>query len=111
MHIISQKKKITIDTTGPLSVKGGVSGPIDIPYYEDVEVIGQMIMHRYKVYEHLSDGTKVALNVHNFNKENGTNDMKTTYQVIKSADELTKVARLNKKINSSQPVIDIYTVK
>ena len=71
MKQITKRKKITISTEGPLRIKGGIRGPIEIPYMEEISVIGRMIMSGYRVFEHLSDGTKVRLDVHNYNKENG----------------------------------------
>jgi hypothetical protein len=108
MRIITKKKKITVATGGRLMVKGGINGPIEIPYYEEVGVIGQMLMHRYTVYEHLADGTKVLLTVHNYDKENGDGDMKIRSEAVKSASELNASAKIAKNTTSAAPVIDLY---
>ncbi len=88
MRKVVKRKKITIATSGKLSIKGGIRGPVDIPYMESIDTIGRMLVAGYKVYEHLSDGSKVLLTVQNFKKENGTNDMQTTLESVKSAKEL-----------------------
>lgn len=62
-----KKKKIIINTRGALALKGGVSGPIEIPYMEDTDVICKMIMRGYKVFEILEDKTKVKLDLSNYN--------------------------------------------
>ena len=88
MRKVVKRKKITIATSGKLALKGGIRGPVEIPYSETVDMIGRMIVAGYKVYEHLSDGTKVLLTVQNFKKENGTNDMQTKIEAVRSANEL-----------------------
>lgn len=98
MRQLIHTKLITIETSGPLRIKGGITGPIEIPYREDVSVIGRMIMSNYKVIEHLSNGECVTLDVQNYNKENGENDMKSKYQVIKSPKEI-KRKRKNPQIS------------
>lgn len=88
MRKVVKRKKITIATSGKLSLKGGIRGPVDIPFMETIDNIGRMIIAGYKIYEHLSDGTKVLLTIQNFKKENGTNDMQTKIESVKSASEL-----------------------
>lgn len=90
---IVKKKKITIATSGPLSIKGGVRGPIDIPYKEDVKVIAQMLMAKYKVYEHLEDGTKILLTFQNYNSKNDASGK----PVIKKVSEI-KATKDKKKL-------------
>lgn len=115
MKQITKRKKITISTEGPLRIKGGIRGPIEIPYMEEISVIGRMIMSGYRVFEHLSDGTKVRLDVHNYNKENGTNDMVVKYEPVKSATDLKKNKTASSTINNSRsqfnPLIDVYETK
>lgn len=88
MHKVVKRKKITIATSGKLALKGGIRGPVEIPYLETVENIGRMIVAGYKIYEHLSDGTKILLTVQNFKKENGLSDMQTKFEKIKSAKDI-----------------------
>jgi len=111
MRKVVKRKKITIATSGKLALKGGIRGPVDIPYMETIDNIGRMIVAGYKIYEHLSDGTKVQLTVQNFKKENGTNDMQTKVEAVKSAKELREpMSKLRQQQNNSPTVetIDIF---
>lgn len=118
MRILKKQKKITIATSGKLRLKGGIRGPVEIPYMEDVSTIGRMVMAGYKVYEHLSDGSKIQLDVHNYNQENGKGDMKVRLEIVKSADELKTAQKDNAPSVVSSggsrnivPKVDIYTKK
>lgn len=118
MQKITKKKKITIETSGPLRIKGGIRGPIEIPYLEDIAIIGKMIMSGYKVTEHLSDGTTVKLDVHNYNKENGKGDLRMKVENIRTAKEIIQANKahsakvnLNKPSAGFTPIIDVYTKK
>ena len=115
MRQVSKKKKITITTKGPLRIKGGIKGPIDTPYSEDVSTIGRMVISGYKVFEHLSDGSIVKLDIHNYDKENGTNDMEIKYAPIASAKEIVvdKPKSKTKGTDNAKlsPTIDIYIPK
>ena len=111
MRKVVKRKKITIATSGKLSLKGGIRGPVEIPYMETIDNIGRMIVAGYKIYEHLSDGTKVLLTVQNFKKENGTNDLQTKVEAVKSAKELREpMSKLRQQQNNSPTVetIDIF---
>lgn len=111
MRKVVKRKKITIATSGKLALKGGIRGPVDIPYMETIDNISRMIVAGYKIYEHLSDGTKVQLTVQNFKKENGTNDMQTKVEAVKSAKELREpMSKLRQQQNNSPTVetIDIF---
>lgn len=97
MNVV-KKKKISIATSGPLRLKGGIRGPIDIPYMENVSMIAQMLMHKYKVYEHLADGTKILLNFQNYNTEN-TKEGKPVQKVVsevKNTKDKKKLTFVNK---------------
>ena len=60
MKVFTAKKQIVIDHKGDIPVLN-VSGPIDIPYWETLEKISQMLMYNVAIYEVLSDGTKFVL--------------------------------------------------
>ena len=64
-----QRKKIIVPHNGYIGMLGK-NGPIEIPYMETVQRIGEMIMRRLPVYEILSDGSKVKLTLQNYDKEN-----------------------------------------
>lgn len=118
---VVKKKKITVATSGPLRIKGGIRGPIDIPYMESVSTIAQMLMNKYKIYEHLADGTKIQLNFQNYNTENSS-DGKTVHNVVsevKNTKDKKKLTFVN-KIEESQKQqskglkkigMDVYTTK
>ena len=111
MRKVVKRKKITIATSGKLAIKGGIKGPVDIPYSETIDVIGRMIVAGYKVYEHLSDGTKVLLTVQNFKKENGTNDMQTKLEAVKSAKELApKPSKIRQQMNGTPSTGTVETL-
>ncbi len=61
------KRKITIETRGPIRFKSGVVGPITVPYLEEVGLIARMVVAGIKVVEHKENGDKVLL---------GTKDLK-----------------------------------
>ncbi len=57
------KRKITVDTRGPIPQKSGVYGPLTRPYLEDVRVIARMIVGRIAVTEYLENGETRKLTV------------------------------------------------
>ena len=119
MNVV-KKKKITIATSGPLRIKGGINGPIDIPYMEKVSLIAQMLMNKYKVYEHLADGTKILLNFQNYNTENNK-EGKAIHKVVSEVKDTTDKKKLTfvNKIEEAQKQqskaakigIDVYKSK
>lgn len=106
-----KKKKITVETSGPLRVKGGIRGPIEIPYMEEISTIGRMVVAGYKVTEHLSDGTKIKLTIQNYNKENGDGDLRTVIETVRSAHQIVKNTKVTSTAPKYNPVIDIYLPK
>ncbi|MDY5646924.1 MAG: hypothetical protein SPF22_07980 [Candidatus Onthovivens sp.] len=115
MKQIIKKKKITIQTQGSLRIKGGIRGPIEIPYMEDINVIGRMIMSGYKVTEILSTGEKVKLDIHNYNKENGKNDLYIGEEIVTSSNQLNTKPKQKTPVRSGggvfNPIIDVYESK
>jgi hypothetical protein len=85
MKVLIRRKRITVRTSGyivPLAAKG----PVNEPMVVDMEVLKQLIMGGYRVYEVLNDGTKVELNAVNYDKENGdpaNPSMETKYEVVR----------------------------
>lgn len=118
MNVV-KKKKITIATAGPLRIKGGIRGPIDIPYMEQVSVIAQMLMNKYKVYEHLADGTKVLLTLQNYdtvNDKEGKPVIKKASSQVKSTKDKKKLTFVNKieeaqKAQGKKISVDVYNTK
>jgi hypothetical protein len=99
MKVLVKRKKITVRTSGyilPLAAKG----PINEPKIVDMEVLKQLIMGGYRVYEVLNDGTKVELNAVNYDKENGKPEdpsMITQYEIVR------KMGYRNDKNTTSLP--------
>lgn len=61
------KKLISIATDGPIPVYNStVNGPIRTPFYESYSNIARLISSGVEVYEHLSNGEKIRLNMTNF---------------------------------------------
>jgi hypothetical protein len=85
MKVLIRRKRITVRTSGyivPLAAKG----PINEPMIVDMEVLKQLIMGGYRVYEVLNDGTKVELNAVNYDKENGdpqNPSMETRFEIVR----------------------------
>jgi hypothetical protein len=85
MKVLIRRKRITVRTSGyivPLAAKG----PINEPMTVDMEVLKQLIMGGYRVYEVLNDGTKVELNAVNYDKENGdpqNPSMETRFEIVR----------------------------
>lgn len=98
------RKKITVENEGRLKLLGGVRGPINIPFLAEVSKIGQMVMARYKVIEHLKDGTKVELTLQNYDKENGNHDMQKKVESVVP----NKNSNIRKGQQNYTPVIDLY---
>ena len=78
------KKKIVIKSKGPIRLKGNIQGPVEIPYYEKVETICNMIMDGLKVYEILNDNSEIKLTLSNYNVESNPEDpsMKNTFEPV-----------------------------
>lgn len=86
MQRVVRKKRIVILHKG-LIYPLGISGPHTVPYWENIEMINKLVMGNYKVYEVLNDGTRVALDYTNYDKENGDPNnpsMQITYETYKS---------------------------
>lgn len=66
MGVLVKQKKIVILTKGKLALKGGITGPVDIPYYEDMDMIAKMIIRGYKIYEVMQNNDKTLLNINNY---------------------------------------------
>lgn len=60
---MTNTRKITIESRGPIAQKSGIHGPVTVPYLEDVRVIARMIVGRVSVVEHLTDGATRKLTV------------------------------------------------
>ena len=65
---MANTRLIRIPHNGPIFPKGSVSGPINTPYRESVDVIGQLVMQNYPVVAVLEDGGELELTIHNFDK-------------------------------------------
>jgi hypothetical protein len=61
-------KKIKVLSSGLISIKGGIYGPILTPYEESFETIFQLIAGGYKVVEVKEDGTEVPLTILNYDE-------------------------------------------
>lgn len=72
-NVFVKKKQIVIDLKGDIPVLG-VSGPIDIPYWETLDKISQMLMYNVPIREVLSNGDTVKLDLVNFDQENDPNN-------------------------------------
>jgi hypothetical protein len=64
------KKKVRIPFNGPIYGKHGLYGPITVPFLEDVNVIGSLLIQKTPVIEVHDDGTETVLNLNNFNIDN-----------------------------------------
>lgn len=58
-------KMIVINSQGPIFPKGGIIGPIETPYKEDLATIAILLMNNYDVEEVVKD-RKVKLNLSNY---------------------------------------------
>ena len=76
MKAVTLKKKIIIPYDGYIPLKG-VNGPVLVPYMETFENIGKLLNGRIPVKEVLKDGTKIDLNLMNYDKENSWNASST----------------------------------
>lgn len=65
-----ETKRIVIPHNGPIYPKGGVYGPINTPYVENVRTIGVLLLNNYPVEEVLDNGEQVKLTLQNYDKDN-----------------------------------------
>lgn len=65
-----ETKRIVIPHNGPIYPKGGVYGPINTPYVENVRTIGVLLLNNYPVEEVLDNGEHVKLTLQNYDKDN-----------------------------------------
>lgn len=65
-----ETKRIVIPHNGPIYPKGGVYGPINTPYVENVRTIGVLLLNNYPVEEVLDNGEHVELTLQNYDKDN-----------------------------------------
>lgn len=63
-------KIVKVLSKGPIYAKGGVYGPIETPYKEDVRTIFNMISRGVRVVEVLRSGAEIELTPSNFDKNN-----------------------------------------
>lgn len=83
------KKRIKILTTGAITVKGFINGPVLTPYWEDTATIFSMVSKGIHVVEVCDDGSEVRLTLNNF------------------ADDNSKVSREAKKAKQAELVNNI----
>lgn len=122
------KKRIIIPQSGPIFPKGGVYGPIETPYMEDVHTISVLLLNNYKVVEVLEDGTKVPLTLQNFDKDNSVKvetvqetkeesvkkvEAKNTqyYSKDKKNNNFKKDKYVEKKQETVEPAVDVLEEK
>ena len=107
MNVFTEKKQIIIDYRGDIPVLN-VAGPIDIPYWETLEHISQMLMYNVRIYEVLSDGSKMELDLCNYDKENDPKKqgLKQAYEPT-TKDNPTRLVT-DKPLNMSE-VTDNFT--
>lgn len=63
------KKRIRIPYNGPILAKGGIYGPIQVPYIEDVSLIGAMLLSNIPIVEVLDNGKETTLTLQNYNHD------------------------------------------
>lgn len=101
MGVLVKQKKIVIMTKGKLALLGGIMGPIDIPYYEDMPNIAKMIVRGYKVYEVLQNNDKKLLDINNYKDSfvNGSEQI-----VMKSYGTQVLKSNNNRSVNDNSQV-------
>ena len=112
MNVFTEKKQIVIDYRGDIPVLN-VAGPIDIPYWETLEHISQMLMYNVRIYEVLSDGSKVELDLCNYDKENDPKKqgLKQAYEPVTKdnptrlvTDKPLSISEVTDKFTKPQPL-------
>lgn len=100
------RKKISIASNGPLSIYGGIFGPIRSPFYETIQNISSLISGGAEVYEHVN-GKKIKLDMVNFDKDFTGTQQKVaavTKQAVEEpvkAEEIIKIPAQNKNQNQN----------
>lgn len=108
MKVFTAKKQIVIDHKGDIPVLN-VSGPIDIPYWETLEKISQMLMYNVAIYEVLSDGTKLRLDLCNYDQENDPKEMGLK-QVYETTVKSTPTKLVTDNGIDMNAVVDSFTL-
>ena len=108
---MEKTKYIIIESYGPISTLGGISGPIKTPFKLEVSKIVKLICERKVVYEvnPLNKNEKIRLTRNNISKNNFTAKLNTTKPVISEPQiedppEQTNTETVIKK----NPVIDVF---
>lgn len=63
-------KNIVIPYNGPIPTRGGAYGPVTMPYLEDTSAIAALLCRNIPVEEVLKDGTRIRLELNNYNTIN-----------------------------------------
>lgn len=102
-----KRKKITIESNGPISLYGGVYGPISNPFFETIRNIAMLVSSNVKVSEVLLSGEKVPLSLSNFDSDNNmvttenvTNDERVDKPSIKVENPTPKEEQPNQQQNN-----------
>lgn len=91
-----ETKRIVIPYNGPIYPKGGVYGPINTPYVENVRTIGVLLLNNYPVEEVLDNGKRVKLTLQNYDKDNSVK--KETAETVEEANETVSTEK--KEVNN-----------
>lgn len=88
------KKKIKITSTGYLTAKSGIKGPILAPYYEELKTIRLLLaIDKANVIEVLPNGNEVTLTLTNYLNDNtGVTPEKKEDKKVKQEDKVEEPA-------------------
>lgn len=93
----SNKKKIKILTSGPITAIGYIWGPVLTPYYEDADVIFKLLSAGTKIVEVTDDGTEVELTLQNYQSDNSKNARDKKAKADEEAAKAAKEAKEKKE--------------
>ena len=84
MKTFVRKKRVMVPYNGYIPMLG-ITGPVDVPYWESTTRISNMIMRHIPVVEVLSNGETVELTIQNYDTENNPSgsDTKSVYEAVK----------------------------
>ena len=94
-------KNIVIPYHGPIPTRGGAYGPVTMPYLEDTSAIAAMLCRNIPVEEVLKDGTRVRLELNNYNVDNEPKEVKVEQPVNNIVRENNPKNNNNKNNNQN----------
>lgn len=101
MRVTKEVKKVVIPYNHHIPFLG-VSGPIDNPITLETKVIFDILSRKIPVYEYMLDGSKVKLNLVNYNKKfSSLSSYELIYDNVKKSNNNNVITLSDERVKSS----------